>query len=180
MRSKFVGDASIYCFEVEWPSPKLSWKDFRGKLLGPTDPAKAPDGSLRKEILTRYKELGLTSEPNQGDNGVHASASPFEGLAEKVVSDFHVLFHYWIDVRISHLYNMYTIAKNWLGKSIEDDVFGTALIDSGLTRATIEAWSLDPRIKQPDGSEGSVFDALEDMDAADCVVKLVELNKLNT
>ena len=30
-----------------------------------------------------YKELGLTSVPNKGDNGVHASASPFEGLAEK-------------------------------------------------------------------------------------------------
>ena len=86
MRSKFVGDASIYYFEVEWPSTKMSWSDFRGKFLGPTDPANAPDGSLRKEILIKYKDLGLTSEPNQGDNGVHASASPFEGLAEKVVS----------------------------------------------------------------------------------------------
>jgi hypothetical protein len=152
MRSKFVGDASIYCFEVEWPSPILSWSDFRGKLLGPTDPAKAPKGSLRNEILTRYKDLGLTSEPNQGDNGVHASASPFEGLAEKM---------------------------NWLAKSIEEDVFGKALLDSGLSKDTIHAWSVDPRVKQPDGSEGSVFDALEDTDAADCVAKLVELNKLN-
>jgi len=40
-------------------------------------------GSIRKAILDNYKKLGLTSVPNKGDNGVHASASPFEGLAEK-------------------------------------------------------------------------------------------------
>jgi hypothetical protein len=34
-------------------------------------------------LFFSYKELGLTSVPNKGDNGVHASASPFEGLAEK-------------------------------------------------------------------------------------------------
>jgi nucleoside diphosphate kinase len=152
MRSKFVGDTSIYYFEVQWPANKLSWSDFRGKLLGPTDPAKAPEGSLRNEILKRYKDLGLTAEPNQGDNGVHASASPFEGLAERI---------------------------NWLGKSVEDDMYGKALLDSGFSKDTIQAWSVDPRVKQPDGSEGSVFDALEDTDAAECVAKLIELNKLN-
>lgn len=152
MRSKFVGDVSIHYFEVEWPSDKLSWDDFRGKLLGPTDPADGPEGSLRKEILTKYKELGLKAEPNQGDNGVHASASPFEGLAEKI---------------------------NWLGKSIESQSFGKALMDSGLSENTIKEWSVDPRVKQPDGSQGSVFDALEDTDAADCLAKLVELNNLN-
>ena len=117
MRSKFVGDASIYCFEVEWPSPKLSWSDFRGKLLGPTDPANAPDGSLRKEILTRYKELGLTSEPNQGDNGVHASASPFEGLAEKVVSALNVLFCIYENVRISFLMHKQLRRIGWASQS---------------------------------------------------------------
>jgi len=44
--------------------------------------------SMSHEIIAlwlffSYKELGLTSVPNKGDNGVHASASPFEGLAEK-------------------------------------------------------------------------------------------------
>ena len=33
--------------------------------------------------LSRYKALGLTSKPNTGDNGVHASASPFEAMAER-------------------------------------------------------------------------------------------------
>jgi hypothetical protein len=152
MRSKFVGDVSIYCFEVEWSPSKLSWSDFRGKVLGPTSPADGPEGSLRKTILDQYKELGLKSEPNQGDNGVHASASPFEGLAEKI---------------------------NWLGKTVDGDSFGKALMKAGLSKATIEAWSVDPRVKQPDGSQGSVFDALEDMDVDDCLAKLVELNGLN-
>ena len=40
---------------------------------------------------------GLASAPNTGDNGVHASASPFEGFAERT---------------------------NWLATAIGDDVFG--------------------------------------------------------
>jgi hypothetical protein len=38
MRSKFVGDVSIHCYEVQWDPKKLSWESFRGELLGPTDP----------------------------------------------------------------------------------------------------------------------------------------------
>ena len=84
MRSKFVGDSdSIHCYEVQWEPSKLSWESFRGELLGPTDPKECPEGSIRKAILDNYKKLGLSSVPNKGDNGVHASASPFEGLAEK-------------------------------------------------------------------------------------------------
>jgi hypothetical protein len=130
----------------------LSWGDFRGKLLGPTDPADGPEGSIRKTILDSWKELGLASEPNKGDNGVHASASPFEGLAEKA---------------------------NWLGASISKDAFGKALIDAGLSQETIKAWSVDPRVELPNGEKGSVFDALEDMDVDECLKKLISLNSLN-
>jgi hypothetical protein len=153
MRSKFVGaGTSIHCFVVEFSPKKLSWEDFRNKVLGPTDPAEGPVGSLRKTILTDFKALDLKSEPDKGDNGVHASASPFEGLAEKI---------------------------NWLGKSLEEDSFGKALLKAGLSKKTIVEWSVDPRIKMPDGSMGSVFDALEDMNVDDCLAKLVELNKIN-
>jgi hypothetical protein len=96
--------------------------------------------------------LGLTSEPNKGDNGVHASASPFEGLAEK---------------------------NNWLNVSFASDSFGKALIDAGLSEETIKEWSVDPRVELEDGSKGSVFDALEDMDSGDCLSMLVKLNELN-
>jgi len=153
MRSKFVGETdSIHCFEVQWDPSTMSWKDFRNKLLGPTDPSEAPSGSIRRTILESYKELGLKELPNKGDNGVHASASPFEGLAEK---------------------------QNWLKHKISEDKFGKALLDAGLNEEVIKEWSIDPRVELPDGSKGSVFDALEDMDAEECMKKLVELNILN-
>ena len=53
-------------------------------VLGPTDPKAAPEGSLRNMILQDWVALGLKDEPNTGDNCVHASASPFEGLAERM------------------------------------------------------------------------------------------------
>ena len=61
---------------------------------------------------------------------------------------------------------------------ISSDAFGQALLKAGLTEETIKAWSVDPRVSLPGGEKGSVFDALEDMDAADCLAKLVELNSL--
>jgi hypothetical protein len=153
MRSKFVGPGvSIHGYEVEWNAAQLSWSDFRNKVLGPTDPAQGPAGSLRKTILDNYVSLGLTAKPDNGDNGVHASASPFEGLAEKM---------------------------NWLKRPLEKDGFGQALLSAGLSKGRILDWSVDPQVILPDGSKGSVFDALEDMDAEDCLSKLVELNKLN-
>merc|ERR1712172_371332 len=107
MRGNFIGDVSIHYYDVQWDPSDLAWEDFRGKVLGPTNPAEAPDGAIRKCILDEWKGLGLASEPNKGDNGVHASASPFEGLAEKC---------------------------NWLGASAESDGFGKALLDSGLSK----------------------------------------------
>ncbi len=153
MRSKFVGEKdSIHCYEVQWNSKTLSWEAFRGELLGPTDPKDAPEGSIRRTILDSYKALGIADAPNKGDNGVHASASPFEGLAEKC---------------------------NWLGANVETDSFGKALLGAGLSKKTIAEWSVDPRVTLPGGDKGSVFDALEDMDVEECLSKLVELNKLN-
>jgi nucleoside diphosphate kinase len=85
MRSKFVAPtASIHYYVVEFDPVSLSWKDFRGNVLGPTDPAKAPFDSLRGKMFSEWKSLGLLYEPTVGDNCVHASASPFEGLAEKM------------------------------------------------------------------------------------------------
>jgi hypothetical protein len=153
MRSKFVGPSvSIHCYNVQWDPNTMSWDDFRNKLLGPTDPADGPVGSIRRTILENYKDLGLKDVPNKGDNGVHASASPFEGLAERT---------------------------NWLNLNIEDDAFGAALLAAGLSKNTIEEWSVDPQINLPGGSKGSVFDALEDMDAEECLKTLVALDKLN-
>ena len=85
MREKYTKPGEkIHYYLVEWDPAKLSWEDFRGKVLGATDPATAADGSLRKTIFAQWKSLGLKSEPNVGDNGVHASASPLEGLFERM------------------------------------------------------------------------------------------------
>ena len=40
----------------------MSWADFRGKLLGPTDPASAPEGSLRQQIYSKWSELGRSAK----------------------------------------------------------------------------------------------------------------------
>ena len=53
------------------------WSAFRGAVLGPTDPAEAPTDSIYGMILAKWEALGLKEVPNTGDNGVHASASPF-------------------------------------------------------------------------------------------------------
>ena len=105
---------------VDFDPSQLSWAEFRGKVLGPTDPAAAPSDSLRGIILARWEELGLKAAPNTGDNGVHASASPFEGLAERM---------------------------NWLKVPVEADEFGEALIAAGVSVSTIKDWSVDPQVK---------------------------------
>jgi len=151
MRSKFTAaDAAVHYYVVRFQPTKLSWAQFRGEVLGPTDPAKAPPNSLRGTLLAEWQALGLAAAPNGSDNGVHASASPFEGLAERM---------------------------NWLRCEPGDDDFGKALIDAGISSETIKAWSVDPQVVLPDGSKGSLFDALEDLNAAECLAKAIAISK---
>jgi hypothetical protein len=153
MRSKFVGDdKEIRCFVVEWDPEELSWSSFRQNVLGPTDPAEAPPQSIRRMILDQYQSLHLKSEPNQSDNGVHASASAFEGLAEKM---------------------------NWLHLDPENDTFGKLLLDSGLTKSKIIEWTKDPQVRTSESSYGSIFDDLEEMDAPACLQRMIVLDQLN-
>eukprot|EP00931_Biecheleriopsis_adriatica_P015283 TRINITY_DN11771_c0_g1_i3.p1 TRINITY_DN11771_c0_g1~~TRINITY_DN11771_c0_g1_i3.p1 ORF type:complete len:381 (-),score=67.36 TRINITY_DN11771_c0_g1_i3:110-1213(-) len=153
MRAKFTQPGTeIYYFSVEWDPKTLSWADFRGRVLGPTDPADAPADSLRGQIFANWRELGLKFEPNVGDNGMHASASPFEGFAER---------------------------NNWLRTSPSDDIFGRMMLDSGVNESLIKEWSVDPQVNTGGGKMGSIFDQLEDMDVKDCLSKVAALSKLN-
>ena len=137
MRSKYTTPgSSIYYYSVEWDASRLSWADFRQKVLGATDPEAAMAGSLRNDIYQRWEALGLASKPNVGDNGVHASASPFEGLAERL---------------------------NWLGATLDEDETGHALLEAGVKRDTLMQWTKDPQVEL-DGSMTSLFDAFEDLD----------------
>lgn len=121
MRAKFVvPGSSIHYYVVQFNPEELSWADFRGKVLGPTDPAAAPADSLRGIILADWVNLGLKTVPDTGDNGVHASASPFEGLCERL---------------------------NWLKAPLEADDFGAQLLAAGIPVDTIKEWSVDPQVK---------------------------------
>eukprot|EP01059_Diplonema_ambulator_P013494 TRINITY_DN23_c0_g2_i1.p2 TRINITY_DN23_c0_g2~~TRINITY_DN23_c0_g2_i1.p2 ORF type:complete len:354 (+),score=132.03 TRINITY_DN23_c0_g2_i1:104-1165(+) len=153
MRSKFtLPGTSIHYYTVDFSPKTTKWSSFRNDVLGPTDPAEAPAGSLRREVYDNWKELDLEAIPNVGDNGVHASASPFEGLAERM---------------------------NWLQTPISDDRFGKEVLKAGVSKATIKAWSVDPQVSAP-GSKGkkSLFDQLEDLDAAPCITKMVTIASL--
>jgi len=150
MREKFTTkDAKLQYFVVEWDSKDLSWEDFRGKVLGTTDPASAVEGSLRRTILDDYKTLGLAGVPNVGDNGVHASASPFEALAERM---------------------------NWLGAKLEDDAFGQALL-ANVDKDTIVSWLKDPQVEL-DGEMTSLFDCMEDQNSDEILAKANKIAKV--
>ena len=154
MRGKFTEPSgSIHYYSVEFDPATLAWADFRGAVLGPTDPGKAPTDSLRGILHSDWEKLGLASAPNTGDNGVHASASPFEGLAERT---------------------------NWLKSSIKDDPFGAALLAAGVSEDFLTKGTVDPQVSKPgEEKKGSLFDALEDMDYADCLAKVVEIAGVN-
>lgn len=144
MRDKFVAPGvSIYYYVVDWESKNLSWEDFRGQVLGPTDPSTAPPDSCRGAIMAKWQELGLASEPNTGDNGVHASASPFEALAERA---------------------------NWLGYRPDRDPFGKLLLKAGVSKGLIKEWSNDPQVTfGVIPMTTSLFDSLEDTDSDYCL-----------
>ena len=153
MRAKFTApSAAITYWVVQFDPARLPWGAFRGKVLGPTDPAKAAADSLRGMLAARWESLGLTAAPNTTDNGVHASASPFEGLAERM---------------------------NWLQSPIAADAFGKRLLGAGLSEETIRAWAVDPRVPLPGGGTGSLFDALEDLDLEECIGKAIEIGAVS-
>lgn len=150
MRSKFTAPGlSIYYYVVEFDANTLAWEDFRGQVLGPTNPADAPADSLRGKVMADWEALGLEAEPNVGDNGVHASASPLEGLAERL---------------------------NWVGASLSEDEFGQSMLAAGISEKWITDGCIDPQVVlDADGTKGSLFDAVEDLNSGDCLEKLKEL-----
>jgi hypothetical protein len=106
-------------------------------------------------ILAQWQTLGLKSQPNIGENGVHASASPFEALAERM---------------------------NWLKASPATDSFGKALVNAGIPSKTIEAWSVDPTVTYGSPEypiKQSLFDSLEDTNSDMCLARAMMINGTN-
>jgi len=119
----------------------------RGEVIGATNPQGAAEGSIRNTIYKQWESLGLAAEPDTGDNAVHASASAFEGLAERA---------------------------NWLAKDVSGDPFGEALVRTGLPADTIGAWMQDPGVLFG-GKRQSLFDLLEDLDSGPCLQKAADI-----
>ena len=96
-------------------------------------------------FASNWRSYGLASAPNVGENAVHASASPFEALAERM---------------------------NWLGKDPSQDSFGQ-LVLKAIGSSTLKEWAVDPTIiygKIP--IKKSLFDSVEDTDTAWCLCLL--------
>jgi len=129
--------AELHYFTVQWSTETVSWEAFRADVLGATNPGDAAKGSVRRDILEQWETLGLKSKPNVGENGVHASASPFEALAERM---------------------------NWTGVALDEDLYGRGLLAAGIPAETIMSWTEDPQVTLS-GKKGSLFDFLEDKDA---------------
>lgn len=126
------------------------WSDLRGKLTGATDPAKAAEGSIRQRLLANKKYFGM-KEVNQGNNGIHLSAGPLEGMVE---------------VR-----RFFTDHERGGNLAWEDTAFGSALLAKGLDEARVSELATNPVITW-NGSSGSAFDLTEERNATDALERL--------
>lgn len=159
MRAAFTSPGQqIYYFSIAWLPDKIkssdvsSWYLFRYAIVGETEPREANPNTLRNELFDQWEELGLKCEPDKFHNGVHASASPFEGLAERC---------------------------NWLGVDLQDDGFGRRLLNAGISRKWIEEGFNNPEVNMKRGETGHLFQELENKDSQECIEKLKELHDLS-
>lgn len=86
METNFYDDAAeIHYYVVEFDPERISWKDFRKKVLGATNSSSAAPESFRGQLYSEYP----VEFPGR-DNFVHGSAGPVEGFIERIIheSDF--------------------------------------------------------------------------------------------
>merc|ERR1712086_691037 len=56
------------------------------------------------------------------------------------------------------------------------DAFGQQLLEAGISKKWITAGCVDPQVQlDADGTKGSLFDSVEDLDSTECLAKLSEL-----
>mmetsp|Transcript_31617 Transcript_31617/g.57502 ORF Transcript_31617/g.57502 Transcript_31617/m.57502 type:complete len:1768 (+) Transcript_31617:51-5354(+) len=144
MRQSFVaGGEALAWFLVEFNPSEVTWKRFRQDILGATNPAKASKDSIRGQLFSSWKDLGLSREPTTTDNGIHFSAGPLEGLRERQI---------------------------WMDLSLEDDLMGRLLLSSGVPRRHLEAWlengTVENWLVDSSSRSGPIFACTEDCDTA--------------
>eukprot|EP00510_Aplanochytrium_minuta_P008119 CAMPEP_0184037648 /NCGR_PEP_ID=MMETSP0955-20130417/41201_1 /TAXON_ID=627963 /ORGANISM="Aplanochytrium sp, Strain PBS07" /LENGTH=353 /DNA_ID=CAMNT_0026325865 /DNA_START=135 /DNA_END=1196 /DNA_ORIENTATION=+ len=153
MRNRFVNSsAEVHFFLVEFDEKKVPWEVFRRDIVGTTDPAKAVDGSLRNLIYKGWKDLGLGSEPDYGNNGVHASAGPLEAFRERLL---------WDDEFVDDPFNKH---------NVEQDQLGSELLRAGIDMSDIIALLSNADVQAANSGEyTAAFDATENMNTSDAI-----------
>jgi nucleoside diphosphate kinase len=146
-RAKYVDPkATVRWFVVEWPERELTWESFRRDVIGATDPQQATKGSIRRSIAERWIALGLDEAPNMGQNAVHASAGPLEGVVERCI---------------------------WTGATLDTDPVAKAWLATGeIARADLTRATTNPLVAQANGRLVPLFDVVEDMDTSAATVAL--------
>jgi len=145
MRDKYVKGVGIRYYAVGWGADNIPWSKFRGELIGATDPTTAAATSIRGELLAQWEDLGLPACPDTGDNGIHASAGPLEGLKERMT---------------------------WMGLDIKSDPFGGQLLSwTDNNEDRIKGWLNDEVVEEKNsGEKGKIFDLTEDKDTGYCLM----------
>eukprot|EP00672_Neobodo_designis_P015739 CAMPEP_0174832030 /NCGR_PEP_ID=MMETSP1114-20130205/3448_1 /TAXON_ID=312471 /ORGANISM="Neobodo designis, Strain CCAP 1951/1" /LENGTH=335 /DNA_ID=CAMNT_0016065881 /DNA_START=38 /DNA_END=1041 /DNA_ORIENTATION=+ len=149
-RSLYVAPgAKVRWWTVSWREGDLSWRSFRADVIGATDPRVAAAGSIRRAILDDWEGLGLAKAPDMAQNGVHASAGPLEGVAERRI---------WANARADAPADDPVVTRWTEGESA---VLTKAALEKALGNPTIDGIPL--------------FDLLEDLQTSDAKDKLRQL-----
>ena len=124
-----------------------SWKVARREFIGVTEPAKAMPGSVRNQLLVQRESLDI-EEVSPNLNGVHLSAGPVEGLVElrRFTTDFS-------GGKDSGGIGNFAFGGK-LQEHFDDDQIVSILDNKTITR---------------DGTEISIFDLTEELDADEAV-----------
>jgi hypothetical protein len=117
-------------------------------IIGNSDPSKANSKSIRGQAYSNYKEYGLLSQPSHLNNIIHASASAFEGMVERLI---------WVN-----------------GTVIFTDLFGCKLSALRIPISIIRDWARYNPIVQ----EKFLFEHLNRMDSDSCIAKCEKLYKI--
>ncbi len=137
---------SIVVFNAASDQP---WEALRNDLIGKTRPTDAKEGSLRQTFLAQQEALGIPVV-DMGNNGVHLSAGPVEGLAE--------------------LIRFFSGSNEATENDMAQYPFGQILINTfGGTKAVTITSNVDITVN---GEETNTFDATEEQDSDTAVTIL--------
>ena len=144
LKAQFTkAEASVRLFVVAFDPAVLTWANFRGDVIGATNPADAAPTSIRAKMLAQHEALGMDEPPNNSNNGIHASASPLEALKERLI---------------------------WLNFTMDNDPTGSKLVELAVWDETKRP-VLDSLLENPDvdvaSFKGKAYDLLEDKDTPD-------------